>query len=47
MTLDDAPGPDVIVSSLRQNAKADLKVESKPGQGVRVTIVFTRSAAAA
>jgi len=37
----------LIVSSLRQNAKADLKVESKPGQGVRVTIVFTRSAAAA
>jgi len=36
----------LIVRSLRENAKADLKVESSPGKGTRVTIVFTRSAAA-
>jgi PAS domain S-box-containing protein len=32
-----------IVQSLRENAKADLDVESRPGDGVRVTIVFKRS----
>lgn len=37
----------LIVRSLRDNAKATLSVESSPGQGVRVTVVFTRSAAAA
>ena len=36
----------LIVESLRENAKAGLEVESVPGQGTRVTIVFTRSAAA-
>jgi PAS domain S-box-containing protein len=36
----------LIVRSLRENAKADLKVESSPGKGTRVTIVFTRAAAA-
>src|SRR4051812_15352800 len=36
----------LIVESLRENAKAGLEVESAPGQGTRVTIVFTRSAAA-
>jgi PAS domain S-box-containing protein len=30
----------LIVHSLRQNAKADLVVDSKPGQGTRVTISF-------
>jgi two-component sensor histidine kinase len=37
----------LIVQSLRQNAKARLEVESSPGRGTRVTIVFTRAAAAA
>jgi PAS domain S-box-containing protein len=36
----------LIVRSLRENAKAELKVESNPGKGTRVTIVFTRAAAA-
>lgn len=37
----------LIVRSLRDNAKADLKVESTPGKGTRITITFKRSAAAA
>lgn len=36
----------LIVQSLRENAKAALQVESKPGQGMRVTILFTRAASA-
>jgi PAS domain S-box-containing protein len=36
---------ELIVRSLRQNAKADLKVESTPGKGTKVTITFTRAAA--
>ncbi len=36
----------LIVQSLRANAKADLQVESRPGQGMRVTIRFSRAAAA-
>lgn len=36
----------LIVQSLRVNAKADLKVESSPEKGTRVTIVFTRAASA-
>ncbi len=32
----------LIVRSLRENAKADLKVESSPGTGTRVTITFPR-----
>lgn len=36
----------LIVQSLRQNAKADIQVESKRGKGVRVTIAFSRQAAA-
>ncbi|MEA2986464.1 MAG: hypothetical protein QOD94_2718 [Alphaproteobacteria bacterium] len=36
----------LIVRSLRENGKADLKVESSPGNGTRVTIVFTRIASA-
>jgi two-component sensor histidine kinase len=36
----------LIVQSLRQNAKAGLEVESSPGRGMRVTIIFTRAAAA-
>jgi two-component sensor histidine kinase len=37
---------ELIVRSLRQNAKADLAVESSPGSGTRVTITFTRAASA-
>ncbi|WP_353229805.1 response regulator [Novosphingobium sp.] len=37
---------ELIVRSLRQNAKADLKVASTPGKGTRVTIAFNRDAAA-
>jgi two-component sensor histidine kinase len=37
----------LIVQSLRENAKGSVEVESSRGQGMRVTIVFTRSAAAA
>ncbi len=33
----------LIVQSLRQNAKADLDVQSTPGQGMRVTISFKRA----
>jgi two-component sensor histidine kinase len=44
------PGPGklsaLIVRSLRENAGANLKVESSRGKGTRVTILFTRSAAA-
>ena len=36
----------LIVRSLRQNAKADFQVESSPGKGTRVTILFTRAASA-
>jgi two-component sensor histidine kinase len=36
----------LIVQSLRENAKARLEIESSPGKGMRVTIFFTRSAAA-
>ena len=36
----------LVVKSLRENAKAGVKVESTPGKGMRVTIVFTRAAAA-
>ncbi len=36
----------LIVQSLRQNANADIRVESKPGEGMRVTIEFTRKASA-
>ena len=36
----------LIVQSLRENAKARVEIESKPGEGVRVTIVFTRAASA-
>ena len=36
----------LVVKSLRENAKAGVKVESTPGKGIRVTIVFTRAAAA-
>ena len=36
----------LIVRSLRENANADLKVESSPGKGTRVTIIFTRAASA-
>ncbi len=36
----------LIVQSLRENAKAKLEVQSKPGEGMRVKIIFTRSAAA-
>jgi two-component sensor histidine kinase len=36
----------LIVQSLRENAKAKVEVESAPGQGMRVKIVFTRAAAA-
>jgi len=36
----------LIVRSLRENAKANLKVESSPGKGTRVTILFSRAASA-
>ena len=32
-----------IVQSLKENAKADMEIESKPDQGMRVTIVFKRA----
>lgn len=35
----------LIVQTLRENAHAQLKVESERGQGTRVTIQFTRAAA--
>jgi len=36
----------LIVKSLRENAKAQVQVASAPGQGMRVTMIFTRSAVA-
>jgi two-component sensor histidine kinase len=33
----------MIVQSLRQNAKADIVVQSEPGKGLQVTIIFDRS----
>ncbi|PNG25127.1 histidine kinase [Methylocella silvestris] len=36
---------ELIVRSLRQNAGAQMLVESKPGEGLRVIIIFTRRAA--
>lgn len=33
----------MIVQSLRQNAKADIEVQSEPGKGVQVTIIFDRA----
>jgi two-component sensor histidine kinase len=36
----------LIVQSLRENAKARVEVDSSPGQGMRVKIIFTRAAAA-
>jgi PAS domain S-box-containing protein len=36
----------LIVQSLRENAKADVKVESTPGKGMRVTIRYARKEAA-
>jgi PAS domain S-box-containing protein len=36
----------LIVRSLRENAKAGIEVESSRGRGTRVTIAFTRAAAA-
>ena len=36
----------LIVRSLRDNAKADLTVESAPDKGTRVTIIFTRASSA-
>jgi len=36
----------LIVRSLRQNAKADIKVESSRTEGMRVTITFSRAASA-
>lgn len=36
----------LIVQSLRENAKAQVQVVSVPGQGMRVTLIFTRAAAA-
>jgi len=36
----------LVVKSLRENAKAAMTVDSTPGKGMRVTIRFTRTAAA-
>jgi PAS domain S-box-containing protein len=36
----------LILQSLRQNANADIVVDSKPGKGMRVTIAFSHNAAA-
>jgi two-component sensor histidine kinase len=36
----------LIVQSLRENAKAKVQVASVPGQGMRVTLIFTRAASA-
>jgi len=36
----------LIVQSLRENAKAQVQVASVPGQGMRVTLIFTRAASA-
>ncbi len=38
---------ELVARSLRQNAKADLTVESSPGKGTKVIIAFSRTAAAA
>ncbi len=35
---------ELIVRSLRQNARAEFSVDSTPGQGTRVTIGFSRAA---
>jgi PAS domain S-box-containing protein len=37
----------LIIESLRENAGANVKVDSNPGEGVRVTITFSRANAAA
>jgi FixJ family two-component response regulator/two-component sensor histidine kinase len=37
---------ELIVRSLRQNAKAELQVDSTPGKGTKVTIAFNRAASA-
>jgi two-component sensor histidine kinase len=37
----------LILQSLRENAKAQVDVQSRPGSGMRVTITFAREAAAA
>jgi two-component sensor histidine kinase len=36
----------LIVRSLRENAHADFTVESSPGRGTRITIVFRRASSA-
>jgi PAS domain S-box-containing protein len=36
----------LIVQSLKENAKAQVQVASVPGEGMRVTLIFTRAAAA-
>jgi two-component sensor histidine kinase len=36
----------LIVRSLRENAKADFKIESSPGRGTRINISFTRASSA-
>ena len=36
----------LMVRSLRENAKADVKLETSPGKGTRVTILFTHAASA-
>jgi len=36
----------LIVQSLRENANAQVQVSSAPGEGMRVTLIFTRAAAA-
>jgi two-component sensor histidine kinase len=36
----------MFVQSLRQNARARLEVQSRPGEGLRVTVIFTRDDAA-
>jgi two-component sensor histidine kinase len=35
----------VIAQSLKQNAKAQMEVQSRPGQGLHVAIIFSREAA--
>ena len=37
----------MIVQSVRQNAKAEIDVQSEPGHGMAVTIIFRRPAAPA
>jgi two-component sensor histidine kinase len=36
----------LILQSIRENAKAQVNVSSAPGKGMRVTLIFTRAAAA-